>query len=282
MSKLTFKFEMVETGDVIKNVRQPAMVVIVEVPDQGPDPLARRSAERQATVNERVRRAMGMGLSVSRVIRPDCACSDPRRGASGCCANCGGEHYAANPRGYAPPSPPPVRPNVPDVPPPDTGADLTSRAEITALLRWGLERAGMPEASVPFQWNNTFTRRMGDARALCRCETPDPGRDGICQNIVGYRRGMRPVKCRQWTGLNDLGLVRFSSPLWPRADVAERRNTVLHELAHVIAFARHGRKVKAHGREWKAIMRELGETPNRCHSVNRDGLRRRRRSRWAA
>lgn len=43
-------------------------------------------------------------------------------------------------------------------------------------------------------------------------------------------------------------------------------NTVGHEAAHLIARAKYGRMISAHGPEWKATMRQLGLQPDRCHS----------------
>jgi len=91
--------------------------------------------------------------------------------------------------------------------------------------------------------NTRFSRRMGDARCTSR---------GV--------------------GL-PAGVVRFSAhALWRRATPEKRRNTIVHELAHVLA--RHQDSREGHGALWKRIMRQLGETPKRCHSVNREGIRR--------
>lgn len=40
-------------------------------------------------------------------------------------------------------------------------------------------------------------------------------------------------------------------------------DTLLHEVAHIITGAAYHR-VKAHGWEWKSVMRALGATPDRC------------------
>lgn len=44
------------------------------------------------------------------------------------------------------------------------------------------------------------------------------------------------------------------------------RATVIHEYAHLLTVARHGRQVAKHGTEWKQVMRELGEEPVVRHS----------------
>jgi hypothetical protein len=61
--------------------------------------------------------------------------------------------------------------------------------------------------------------------------------------------------------------IRLSaSPLWRRASPKKRRNTVVHELAHLLTRKLHPRAA-AHGREWKSVMAGMGESPKRCHSV---------------
>ena len=102
-------------------------------------------------------------------------------------------------------------------------------------------RLGVPAfaGEVALAFNGRFTARMGDAHL-------------------------------------DRRLIRLSAPLWPRADEAQRRATVLHELCHLVAHARHGRRIRPHGAEWCALMQALGVDPERCHHVDRTGLRRAR------
>ena len=96
------------------------------------------------------------------------------------------------------------------------------------------------------EWNSRFTRRMGDA---------------------------------EWKKLKGTGIVRFSLPLWPRATPEERRNTVIHEVCHIVANYKYqlwrnpGRR-NPHGKEWAYCMRQCGQNPARCHKVDRTGLKR--------
>jgi SprT protein len=48
--------------------------------------------------------------------------------------------------------------------------------------------------------------------------------------------------------------------------------TVPHEVAHVIACARHGVRIRPHGQEWKAVMDFFGAEPKRCHDYDVAGL----------
>lgn len=109
-----------------------------------------------------------------------------------------------------------------------------------------LEQLGYPDLQVIIEWHSRFTRRLGDAQLK-----------------------------------HGVGLVRLSIPLWPRASANERRETVLHEICHVVVRyegKKSGKKVRSHGREWQHKMRALGIEPKRCHEVNRDGLKRTRKT----
>jgi len=58
--------------------------------------------------------------------------------------------------------------------------------------------------------------------------------------------------------------------------------TVAHEMAHLAAFAMHGR-VKPHGAEWQRIMRSwFGVEPERTHDYDCSNVKARRQTRWEA
>lgn len=42
-------------------------------------------------------------------------------------------------------------------------------------------------------------------------------------------------------------------------------DTILHEIAHALAFLRYGTKGKGHGKLWKQVCREIGARPERLH-----------------
>lgn len=52
--------------------------------------------------------------------------------------------------------------------------------------------------------------------------------------------------------------------------------TVPHEVAHLIAFACHGPRIRPHGPEWRAVMKYLGAEPQRCHRFDVTGVASRR------
>ena len=95
------------------------------------------------------------------------------------------------------------------------------------------------------QWNNRFTRKMGDARF----------------EACGAR-------------------IRFSVKLWLRASPEQRRSTVIHEVCHAVCFYQahmDGQfRPKSHGVEWRVLMRRCGLPPDVTHDVKCDDLNRKR------
>lgn len=115
------------------------------------------------------------------------------------------------------------------------------------VLNWTLDTLaalGVTDLPVDVEWNDRFTRRLGDARYK-----PDCSR------------------------------VRFSAPLWPRASEKERYETVVHEVCHIVAYHQNrGRRIEPHGWEWQCLMIKCGVEPERCHNVDRTGLARTRKT----
>lgn len=111
-----------------------------------------------------------------------------------------------------------------------------------------LRTLGHDDLNIRVEWNGRFTRRMGDA---------------------------------QYHSKRDAGVIRLSSPLWPRATDDQRRQTVIHEVCHVVQdridykkSMQLGRTLRSssHGHGWQMLMLRCGVTPRRCHTVDRTGL----------
>jgi len=61
--------------------------------------------------------------------------------------------------------------------------------------------------------------------------------------------------------------LRFNPQLYRENREDFLRQTVAHEVAHLIAHQLFGLKIQPHGEEWQLIMRGVYELPpNRCHS----------------
>jgi predicted SprT family Zn-dependent metalloprotease len=99
--------------------------------------------------------------------------------------------------------------------------------------------AGRPDlaTTIKVEWNSRFTRRMGDAS---------------------------PSIMR----------IRLSIPLWDRVDEEKHKNTVIHEVCHLLNPIINGRGVSHHGTGWQRLMRICGQNPTRCHKADRTGLAR--------
>jgi predicted SprT family Zn-dependent metalloprotease len=59
-------------------------------------------------------------------------------------------------------------------------------------------------------------------------------------------------------------LICLSRPLLDSP--SKVRETVLHELAHIYVYRKHGTKARPHGREWRQAMQRLGLSPNVYHN----------------
>lgn len=81
---------------------------------------------------------------------------------------------------------------------------------------------------------------------------------------VEWNSRMRTTAGRAWWPQGKIEL----NPKLKTISEEEIWRTLKHELAHLIAFARHGRKISPHGIEWRIACAELGiadETPR--HSL---------------
>lgn len=61
-------------------------------------------------------------------------------------------------------------------------------------------------------------------------------------------------------------LLRFNAQLYQENREDFLRQTVPHEVAHLLAEALYGSRIRPHGREWQGLMTGLFGLPaNRCH-----------------
>jgi predicted SprT family Zn-dependent metalloprotease len=120
--------------------------------------------------------------------------------------------------------------------------------EMRELVVIACVKCGVPDlaAKIAMRWNRRFIARMGDAR---------------------------------WFAGKDRGVIRLSAPLWPKASLEEKVETIIHETCHIIADFRFG-PFQGHGPNWRALMRQCGYVnATRCHSVNREEIVERRQAR---
>lgn len=123
--------------------------------------------------------------------------------------------------------------------------DITQRQQVRKWIKETLQIFGLEnlESKLVVLYKSSFTRRMGDAS--------------------------RNISAGTYT-------VRFSIPLWAFATDLQRKETVVHEMCHIIDMI-HGtyNSKEAHGYSWSQLMIKCGFRPNRCMSIKRpDELKR--------
>ncbi len=100
--------------------------------------------------------------------------------------------------------------------------------------------------------------------------------DEVCERFPHYRDGLQETTIRLSGRLTSSAgnacpkrkQIGLSVPIFSlKENRGEYRNTVLHELAHVIA----GPSVRSHGEEWRNIFLELGGNGKRTHQMRARG-----------
>lgn len=98
----------------------------------------------------------------------------------------------------------------------------------------------------------------------------------VKDSVQLLNQSLRAHGLTDWTGGLDNARRRFgmcdirkkhislSRPLCELNDEAEVRDTVLHEIAHALAWQRHGENC-GHDKRWKAICVEIGARPEACY-----------------
>ncbi|KKN24831.1 hypothetical protein LCGC14_0890710, partial [marine sediment metagenome] len=108
---------------------------------------------------------------------------------------------------------------------------------------------------------------------------PQVGKDAgkLFSEFSKYRMARNTVTSRSGQISPRKKLIELHTELLVAGREEHRDQTLLHETAHLIIFLlypesmrRHSR-IKAHGVEWKMVMRQLGCQPDRCS--NHDFLR---------
>ncbi len=101
------------------------------------------------------------------------------------------------------------------------------------------------------------------------------------------RRQLPPPTLEFYRGRTDAGRahqreqrIEINLDLLERYPDAMLGETIAHELAHLLVFRLFGRRARAHGTEWQAMMREwFGVEPQRTHNFDLQGLQVRRQQR---
>jgi len=143
----------------------------------------------------------------------------------------------------------------------DSGADVSpkERQRVAAMVLKALKKMGRQDL-LPYiwvVWSTRLTSSMG------RAVFARPG------DIVRKRFEKNTIDGR-------VVRMELSVPLWDRATEAQRNQTILHELSHLIthqeALIAQQERPKPHGRRWKNTMHRIGADAARTHTVDTGGL----------
>jgi len=86
-------------------------------------------------------------------------------------------------------------------------------------------------------------------------------RHGLDGWAFGFGRGKRTLGTTRVRAGAATGTIRVSRHLVTDGTPDMLRDTLLHEIAHAVAYVRHGRAAMNHGALWRAVARELGARP---------------------
>lgn len=81
--------------------------------------------------------------------------------------------------------------------------------------------------------------------------------------LKGWSFGFDRSLCKAGRTHYEKRLITLSQAITELNEWSAMEDVVLHEIAHVLV----GKRVRAHGREWKAMAITIGATPSRCVDV---------------
>jgi SprT protein len=111
------------------------------------------------------------------------------------------------------------------------------------------------ECRMSEQLNSRVEACFVQAEAYFRRTFPRPS---VCTGLRGYKAGVAYLQENR---------LRFNSQLYRDNPEDFLRQTVAHEVAHLVAHQLFGRRIRPHGREWQQIMRVVFDLPPlRCHN----------------
>ena len=125
--------------------------------------------------------------------------------------------------------------------------------KLNARIRLG-ERPWL--APLPTQLD-TFAQRWSFFRQLAACEMEWNDLTRQSWTVKYDRARARAGQCK-----HRAKILSFSRNLIVRGSPADMRNTLLHEIAHALAGAKHG-----HDRTWRDIALQIGCDGKRCHNI---------------
>lgn len=84
---------------------------------------------------------------------------------------------------------------------------------------------------------------------------------GLAGWTFGFSRGKRTLGVTKIPWGSPVGEIRLSKYLLSGNHASLAEETLLHEIAHAVAYRRHGRTSIGHGPLWRAVATEVGAAP---------------------
>ena len=126
-------------------------------------------------------------------------------------------------------------------------------------------RSGRPSDLVEDERGRVWLLRPRPGRAAFAAVEADAAermlRHGLDDWAFGFGRGKRTLGTTRVRAGAATGTIRISRHLVTDGTPDMLRDTLLHEIAHAVAYVRHGRAAMNHGPLWRAVARELGARP---------------------
>lgn len=145
------------------------------------------------------------------------------------------------------------------------------RGPYPASVAWDqLVPAPAPSASAPSRWaapsaEDAMPTDVANLLARARVLLRDHGLEALGWTVETSTRMVRNAGMCYYQDR----VIRLSHAHTTTMRPADAWDTVTHEVAHALAWVRHGRSAvgaNSHGEQWRAIHRELGGTGHRTHS----------------
>ena len=87
------------------------------------------------------------------------------------------------------------------------------------------------------------------------------------QYIIEFNTRLRTTAGRAWNSVPKYR-IELNARFLDELGFDAMKQTLVHELAHVVCYALHGREnIQPHGAEWQRVMRTFGYEPNRTHNL---------------
>jgi SprT protein len=122
--------------------------------------------------------------------------------------------------------------------------------------------------TVPFALREKTAEKIEECLEIATDMYPNRGPGGMSPNSWAFPEVRYDVRGKTAGYANSTrNRIRLNAELLIRYKDVFINRTVVHEVAHIIAYWVFGPKIRPHGNEWKRVMRLLGiANPTRCHS----------------